>query len=183
MGYNPFSLNHLHFPSSCFIVFRGKGLSPPWLSLFLGIFLCDFKSLHSLVQFHHSSFPLYSLCSRPYWISFSFPNLPCCLSDLWAPVHSIPSPRTFFQDFYLLSAHLVSVWPCFLQEVLPDCSRLGYMSLMCSLLWSSMKFTENARTALHTGYLSCRTEVTRSGAKYALPITIQQGPRTAASTE
>ena len=43
--------------------------------------------------------------------------------------------------------------------------------------------TENAHTALHTGYLSCRTEVTRWGAKSALPITIQQGPRKAASTE
>ena len=33
--------------------------------------------------------------------------------------------------------------------------------------------TENAQTVLHTGYLSSfRTEVTRSGAKSALPISI-----------
>ena len=110
------------------------------------IYVCDFKSLHSLVQFHHSSFPVYSLCSRPYWISFSFPNLPCCLSDLWAPVHSIPSPRTFFQDFCLLSAHLVSVWPCFLQEVFPDCSRLGYMFLMCALLYWTLPWSQKMLT-------------------------------------
>lgn len=51
-------------------------------------------------------------------------------------------PRTFFHDFCLLSAHLVSVWPSFLQEVFPDCSRLGYISLMCALLYWTLPWSQ-----------------------------------------
>ena len=55
-------------------------------------------------------------------------------------------PRTFSQDFCLLFAHMVSVWPCFLQDMFPDCSRLGYMSLMCALLYWTLPWSQKMLT-------------------------------------